>query len=77
MAIGKNELKQLKKLEASIAPEEVFKVYIREGDGFKDNDGKIWTEQELEQEQKSNSNIKQILVVPASEKDRQHNTSQS
>ncbi len=66
--ISKNELSKLKKLEDSILPDEILKVYIQnnDGDGFRDNDGKTWTAAELEHERNNNTRIKQILVVKAS-----------
>ncbi len=69
--ISKNELSKLKKLEASIKPDNVIKVYIEGLDGIiRDGDGRAWTEAELESERLSNSNLQQILFAPASRQDK-------
>ncbi len=73
--ISKNELSRLKKIEASIKPDDVIKIYIEGLDGIiRDGNGKAWTKAELETERESarlsNSNLQQILFAPASRQDK-------
>jgi hypothetical protein len=69
--ISKNELSRLKKIEASIMPNETIKVYTEGLDGvIRDHDGRAWTEAELESERLSNSKLKQILFAVATQQDK-------